>query len=82
MNMLKIAVVASASLSLSGCATLVRGTKTTYEITSIPPAANVTLSSGERCVTPCKIKLRRSVPFTATFEKAGFTRRLPQSGAS
>jgi hypothetical protein len=73
MKILKVAVASAASFSLAGCATLVRGTKTSYEITSVPPDADVTLSSGERCVTPCKIKLRRSDAFTATVEKAGYT---------
>ena len=72
MKILNIAVAATASLSLAGCATLVRGTKSSYEITSVPPAADVTLSSGERCVTPCKLKLKRRNAFTATIEKVGY----------
>lgn len=72
MNILNAAAAVMASLSLAGCATMVRGTKTSYEITSAPPAADVTLSSGEKCVTPCKLKLKRANAFTATIEKAGY----------
>jgi hypothetical protein len=58
--------------SLPACATVVRGTKTTYNITSQPPEADVALSTGEKCVTPCKLKLKRKNAFTATIAKAGY----------
>ena len=57
---------------LPACATVVRGTKTTYKITSQPPEADVALSTGETCVTPCKLKLKRKNGFTATVTKAGY----------
>ena len=57
---------------LPACATVVRGTKTTYNITSSPSEAEVALSTGSKCVTPCKLKLKRKDGFTATVAKKGF----------
>ncbi|MBB4641637.1 translation initiation factor 2 [Rhizorhapis suberifaciens] len=58
--------------SLGACATITRGSKQKYEILSEPSEANVTLSLGQKCVTPCKLKLKRKEAFVATFEKEGF----------
>lgn len=58
--------------SLSACATVTRGTKQKYEITSEPSEANVALSIGEKCVTPCKLKLKRKEAFVATVSKDGY----------
>lgn len=58
---------------LAGCATVTRGTKQKYAIASEPPGANVRLSTGEMCMTPCNLKLRRKDGFTATIEKAGYS---------
>lgn len=57
---------------LSACATVTRGTKQKYEITSEPSEANVELSIGEKCVTPCKLKLKRKEAFVATVSKDGY----------
>ena len=57
---------------LPACATVVRGTKTHYQVTSMPPEADVAFSTGEKCVTPCRIKLKRKNGFVATITKAGF----------
>jgi hypothetical protein len=57
---------------LPGCATVVRGTKGKYTITSAPPAADVALSTGQTCVTPCKLKIKRKNGFTATISKPGY----------
>lgn len=57
---------------LPGCATVVRGTKGKYTITSMPPTADVALSTGQTCVTPCKLKIKRKNGFTATISKPGY----------
>ena len=57
---------------LPGCATVVRGTKAKYSIVSMPPAADVALSTGQTCVTPCKLKIKRKNGFTATISKPGY----------
>jgi hypothetical protein len=61
-----------AALLLSGCATVTRGTSQKFAILSAPPEAQVALSTGQTCVTPCRLKLKRKNGFTATFTKAGY----------
>lgn len=63
---------AAAALSLSACATVTRGTSQKYTIDSSPTQAEVTLSTGQQCVTPCKMKLKRKPGFTATVKKPGY----------
>jgi hypothetical protein len=69
---LRIGAALFAVSSLSACATVLRGTNQKYEITSVPPGADVELSTGQTCVTPCKLKLKRKTPFTVTVKKDGF----------
>lgn len=64
--------VVAASVLLCGCATVTRGTRQTFRIDSTPTGAQVAMSNGESCVTPCKIKLKRRPGFTATFTKEGY----------
>ncbi|RHW17263.1 hypothetical protein D1610_12035 [Sphingomonas gilva] len=69
---LRLGAAVLVASSLSACATITRGTKQNYEITSQPPGADVALSTGDKCVTPCKLKLKRKDAFTAKFAKAGY----------
>lgn len=62
----------AASLLLPACATITRGTSQKFNIESSPSEAEVSLSTGEQCVTPCKLKLKRKPGFTATVKKAGY----------
>jgi hypothetical protein len=64
--------VLAASVQLAGCATVTRGTSQTFKIDSTPTGAQVAMSNGQNCVTPCKLKLKRRPGFTATFTKEGF----------
>lgn len=64
--------VAAAALTLSACATVTRGTSQKFAIESSPSEAEVTLSTGQQCVTPCKMKLKRKPGFTATVKKPGY----------
>jgi hypothetical protein len=54
---------------LPACATVTRGTQQKYVIQSTPADAQVVLSTGDKCVTPCVLKLKRKKAFTATFNK-------------
>jgi hypothetical protein len=55
------------------CTTVVRGTKQKFPITSSPSAANVRLSTtGELCITPCKLKIKRGRNLTISVSKPGF----------
>jgi hypothetical protein len=64
--------LAAASLLLPACATVTRGTKETFNITTTPSDAQVSLSNGQTCVSPCKLKLKRKNGFTATVKKPGY----------
>ena len=64
--------VVVASLLLPACATVTRGTSQKYTIVSQPSGAEVKLSSGQTCITPCELKLKRRPGFTATVNKKGY----------
>jgi hypothetical protein len=64
--------IAAASLLLPACATITRGTSQKFAIESVPAQADVALSTGQTCVTPCKFNLKRKHDFTATFKKQGY----------
>src|ERR1700743_1012640 len=57
-----------------GCATVTRGTTTTFNVTSTPPGAAVKTSTGFSCpATPCGMKVPRKDGFDVTVSKAGYT---------
>jgi len=60
------------SLWLSGCATLTRGSSEPYTVISDPPGAEVTFSSGESCVTPCTVDMKRKTAFNVSVKKMGY----------
>lgn len=64
--------LAAASLMLPACATVTRGTSQKFNIETTPTAAEVSLSTGQECVSPCKLKLKRKPGFTATVKKEGY----------
>ena len=65
-------VAALLTLGLSGCATITRGTTQTWTVESDPVGAEVVLSSGERCKTPCSLKKKRKHNFTVDITKEGY----------
>lgn len=69
---LRLCGVAAATLLFPACATVTRGTQEQFAIVSEPPEADVALSTGQTCRTPCKLKLKRKTGFTATFTKEGY----------
>ena len=56
----------------SGCATVTRGRYQAWTVDSTPSGAVVSLSNGERCETPCTLKLRRKYPFAVHVCKSGY----------
>ena len=60
-------------LSLPACGTITRGTKQAFTVTSEPSNAEVKLSSGEVCKTPCTLQKKRKHSFTVTVSKEGYT---------
>jgi len=70
--MMKPLLAALAALSLSACATAIRGTSEDVAITSAPSGASVKLSTGLTCETPCNLKIERKQEFVASFSKPGY----------
>ena len=65
-------VLLSATVLASGCATVTRGTTQAWTADSEPLGADVTLSTGERCKTPCTLTRKRKQGFSVHFEKDGY----------
>jgi hypothetical protein len=57
---------------LPACATVTRGTKQQLTIRTEPPGADVRLSNGMTCVSPCDLRVRRKETFTANISKQGY----------
>ena len=58
----------------SGCATITRGTTEAWVVESEPAGAQVRLSSGQTCTTPCTLELKRKNSFGVEIEKEGYDR--------
>jgi len=71
-KLLRLAGVLLCAASLSACATITRGTRQWYVIETDPPGANIALSTGQTCTTPCRLKLKRKHDFTVTATMAGY----------
>lgn len=65
-------IVVVTMLLASGCATITRGTSQDWTVTTDPVGAVASLSNGERCTTPCTLKLKRKHPFALEVCKPGF----------
>ncbi|WP_431292993.1 PEGA domain-containing protein [Pedobacter sp. P26] len=52
----------SATLLLSGCATIFTGTKQTVQINSNPPAATIEVDGVKAGVTPMAVPLKKDLP--------------------
>lgn len=57
---------------LTSCATITRGTEDVLNINSDPPNADVVLSNGLTCKTPCSLKLKRKDSVTVKISKEGY----------
>lgn len=69
---IRLAIPAGAACLLANCATVTRGTTSEVKFESEPSAAQVTLSTGQTCTTPCTMNLPRSQGFVTSFAKEGF----------
>ena len=63
---------AAAALTLSACATITRGSSQKFTIESSPTEADAKLSTGQTCVTPCTLTLKRKSQFKVTVSKDGY----------
>ena len=70
----KVIVISAAFLatSLAGCATVVNGTRTSYETSSQPEGAAVKFTNGTSCTTPCKLEFRRKDDLRADISMPGY----------
>ena len=66
------ALVAAASLALGGCATVINGTSQDVKFQSDPGGAQVKLTGGQSCTTPCEVSLKRRHDLRADFSKSGY----------
>ena len=63
----------TAALGLTGCATVVRGDHTAWEVNTVPPGASVKTTNGFYCdSTPCAIQMPRRSDFSADITKPGY----------
>ena len=58
--------------SLSACATVTRGTRQDYVIETDPQGAQIALSTGQTCTSPCTLRLKRKHEFTVTATMDGY----------
>jgi len=72
MQLIKLGLALTVILFASGCATITRGTTEAFVIESEPPGAEVRLSTGETCETPCTLEKKRKHNFTIDLEKEGY----------
>ena len=57
---------------LTGCGTLVHGSKETFRVISDPPGAIAVFSIGELWVTTCAVEKKRNKPFFVKLLKDGY----------
>ena len=69
-----VAVVAivSAGLLIQGCATITRGTTEVLVIETSPSGADVSLSNGLRCLSPCALEVKRKANLVVDISKSGY----------
>lgn len=73
----KLLLALAASVSLSACATVTKGSNDTVKMTSLPSEASVMFEDTaqklqpQSCTTPCEIELNRKRTYKATVSKSG-----------
>jgi len=72
MSILRFGAVLMVAASLCACATITRGTRQKFYVNSTPSEAEVEMSNGLRCRTPCKLKVARKSDFTVRIIKPGY----------
>jgi hypothetical protein len=75
--LLVLAALAALAAGAGGCASVTRGWTEQVQFKSEPSGAEVKLTLGHVCVTPCTLPLSRKEDFVAVFSKPGFeTQRI------
>src|SRR5689334_2300910 len=52
-------LVALLAITISGCATIITGTEQQVGVDTDPPAAKISFSNGQTCMSPCTITAKR-----------------------
>ncbi len=65
-------VLATVSLGLGGCATVINGTSQPVEFESDPSGATIVTGTGLTCVTPCGYSMKRGDDSMVTFTLDGY----------
>ena len=68
----KIIGALGVAMALNSCATVIRGVHEDLKVVSNPSGADVTLSTGERGITPATFVKRRRNSFQVTVSKPGY----------
>lgn len=68
----KCMLIVLACVGLAGCATVTRGTDEVLTIESTPAGAEVVVSTGFTCITPCAVGLARRRSYGIRVSKPGF----------
>jgi hypothetical protein len=72
-TILHATVLLAFGLSVTGCATITRGTHDVFVVETDPIGANVTTTNGFVCkATPCSLKMSRKSEFDVTISKPGY----------
>ncbi len=67
-----VLVLATIGSMLGGCASITRGTLNDVNFTSEPAGADIRLSTGAVCRSPCLLQVERRTSFIAMASMAGF----------
>lgn len=87
---MRMVLVVGLAAVTAACATVTRGTKDAWSISTTPPGARVETNSGYFCAaTPCAIEMPRKSSFVATVTKPGYkpaqvtvTHKVANAGAA
>jgi len=71
-KVLSAVALATAGLSVGGCATVMNGTSQPVAFKSDPDGAVIALIDGPTCTTPCEYELKRGKDSMATFTRQGY----------
>lgn len=75
-NTLSIALIATLTLSLTSCASIITGTSDKISFSTTPEGAKVIHKGEEKCTTPCVAKISRGLKTQlVTFEKEGYAKQ-------
>ena len=69
---MKWVIVLALAAACGGCASVTRGMSDDVQITSDPSGADIRISTGQTCITPCTLKFSRKDEFTVTASKPGY----------